>query len=68
MLHDGKASIALPKIICEHKVDRPLKVEVSEQNCGMRGLPIVSFYTVPLVFYRTGLEQQWKLKHVNKQD
>lgn len=61
LLHDGKASTALPKIICEHKVDRPLKVEVSEQNFA-----IISFYTVPLVFFRTGLEQQWKLKHVNK--
>lgn len=29
---------------------------------------VFSFYAVPLVFYRTGLEQQWKLKHVNKQD
>lgn len=29
----GKLPLPSQKIVCEHKVDRPLKVEVSEQNC-----------------------------------
>lgn len=64
----GKLPLPSQKSFVNTKWTVPWKLKFQSRTVEWEVFAIVSFYTVPLVFFRTRLEQQWKLKHVNKQD